>query len=172
MMKKNLAGAILIVVLVVIGFAFNAKGGSDNGAPEMQPQDAKIGKDNSVNVEKEIKELKERIKGREEKPVSEVFKNIKAFDPKMPAGKLPDIMGMWCKALGVNCKTCHMMDQFDSDDQIPKETARGMMQMVTNINTKELKNIKGMDDDSRVGCWTCHHGSKKPESGPPRSKNK
>ena len=172
MKNRNMVGAILILALVTIGFAFNVESGSGNGTPAVQPQDAKNLKNKSVDVEKEIKELKERIKGKEDKPVSEVFKNIKAFDPKMPAGKLPDIMGNWSKDLGVNCKTCHVMDQWDSDDQITKETARGMVQMVNNINAKELKNIKGLDSDTRIGCWTCHRGSKKPESNPPWAKHK
>jgi hypothetical protein len=170
MAKQFLAGVILMLTVLTMGFVFTAKKGQGAETPAVAPQDASAKKSSVVNVEKEIIELKARIKGKEDKPVSEVFKNIKAFDPKMPAGRLPDIMAMWCKTLGTNCKTCHLMDQFDSDDQIPKETARGMMQMVVNINTKELKNIKGMDENSRIGCWTCHRGNKKPESMPPRSK--
>jgi hypothetical protein len=170
MTSNRFAAGLITLILVTIGLTFNANSRPGNGNPSENPQDTKIRKDNSAGIEKEIKELKARIKGKEDKPVSEVFKNIKAFDPKMPAGRLPDIMAMWCKTLGVSCKTCHVAGEWDSDDQIPKETTRGMIQMVNNINTKELKSIKGMDEESRIGCWTCHRGSKKPESGPPRSK--
>ncbi|MFI5252426.1 MAG: c-type cytochrome [Bacteroidota bacterium] len=169
MKQSFIGGSILISALIIMGFVFIPASGSGTMSPAELAQDSAAQSDNSVNVEKEISKLKDAIKGKEDKPVTEVFKNIKAFDPKMPAGRLPDIMAMWCRTLGVTCKNCHLMGDWDKDDQIPKETARGMMQMVNDINTKTFKTIKGLDEDSRIGCWTCHRGRKKPESRPPRT---
>ena len=164
----------MIGFLVMVSFGFlsppQEKIGNrkppQGGWQEQQP-DTAAQRRIAGEVDKYLGEIRDQIKGKEEKPVSEVFKNIKALDPKMPAGRLPDIMGMWSRNLGVSCKVCHVAGDWDKDDQIPKESARGMMAMVAHINEKELPAIKGMDEGSRVGCWTCHRGQRHPQGRPP-----
>ena len=67
-------------------------------------------------------------------------------------------------SLGVRCDHCHVVGPqggFDKDEKKPKETARQMMQMVNDINTRAFEGRQ------RVGCATCHHGRTPPERTPP-----
>ena len=171
MIKRLLLGTMVaLFVLIVFGYVHSSaqerqrRGGGGGG---FQGPDSATMKANAAEIDKYLAEVNEQIKGKEEKPVTEVFKNIKALDPKMPSGRLPGIMAMWSRNLGVSCKTCHVVGEWDKDDQVPKESARGMMAMVNDLNTKTLPAIKGMDEGSRVGCWTCHRGQRHPQSRPP-----
>jgi len=69
-------------------------------------------------------------------------------------------MGSWCNVLGVTCKHCHVIDQWEKEDRPEKQIARDMAGMVNEINTHLLKNIKNLDSpEPKIGCWTCHRGS-------------
>ena len=126
--------------------------------------------DNRSIIEHELSELREKIAGREKQPASEVFKNIQLFKT-MEAGRLPGMMGFWSNALGVTCKHCHVVDQWEKEDRSEKQIARDMSGMVNEINTHLLKNIKNLDSpEPRIGCWTCHRGKVIPEFFPPREK--
>ena len=121
-------------------------------------------------VEQELAKLRGSIAGREKQPATEVFKNIQLFK-NMEAGRLPGVMGSWCNVLGVTCKHCHVIDQWEKEDRSEKQIARDMAQMVNEINTHLLKNIKNLDSpEPRIGCWTCHRGKLIPEFFPPRDK--
>jgi len=99
-----------------------------------------------------------------------VFKNIQ-LNKSMEAGRLPGMMGFWSNALGVTCKHCHVVDQWEKEDRPEKQIARDMVAMVGTINTDLLKKIKNLDSpEPRIGCWTCHRGKVIPEFFPPREK--
>jgi hypothetical protein len=126
-----------------------------------------------VDPEKEIAELLESIKGRESQPASQVFKNLQVFK-NMPAGRLPEVMGAYSRALGVACDHCHVMDHWEKEDKPEKQIAREMGQMVGEINGKLLRGIKNLKSENpRIGCATCHRGQVHPATrmvaGPPRS---
>ena len=153
----------LFAILLLVGTAAAAKAGSRT------PADTTAGK---IDPEKEIAELLESIKGREGQPASQVFKNIQAFK-EMPAGRLPEVMGAWTRALGVSCDHCHVVDQWEKEDKPEKQIARDMGTMVGEINGKLLKGIKNLKSENpRIGCATCHRGQVHPSmrmpGGPPR----
>jgi hypothetical protein len=93
----------------------------------------------------------------------EYFKNIKILKD-LPAEQLQPTMQFIAASLGVNCDHCHVRGPqggFDKDDKESKETARHMMQMVSDINTRAFEGRQ------QVGCATCHHGRTPPERTPP-----
>jgi Photosynthetic reaction centre cytochrome C subunit len=67
---------------------------------------------------------------------------------------------MWSMsiALGVTCDHCHTPPAFENDDKPTKQTARGMIQMVRELNAK---NFAGR---LQVTCFTCHQGGLRPKT--------
>ena len=123
-----------------------------------------------AQVEHELAELRERIAGHEKDPAPQVFKNIQMFKD-VEAGRVLGAMGFFSRALGVSCKHCHVVDQWEKEDKPEKQIARDMAAMVTEINSHLLKNIKNLDSpDPRIGCWTCHRGDVIPQRMPPRER--
>jgi hypothetical protein len=104
--------------------------------------------------------------GRDDKPAGEVFKNIQVLKA-LPAGQLRGVMGTWTRSLGVRCEACHIEGQFDKDDVPAKQVAREMVQMTGKINNDFLKGIKGLSDNPKISCYTCHRGNVKPETALP-----
>ena len=66
-------------------------------------------------------------------------------------------------SLGVQCTYCHVQGNFARDDNPRKNVARGMMRIVDQFN----KTFP--DGKQRIGCWTCHRGTAKPDITPPAS---
>jgi photosynthetic reaction center cytochrome c subunit len=64
-------------------------------------------------------------------------------------------------ALGVQCTFCHVQGDFASDDNPKKETARMMLTMARDINSKFP------DGKRHVTCYTCHRGATEPATEPP-----
>ena len=64
-------------------------------------------------------------------------------------------------ALGVQCTFCHVQGDFASDDNPKKETARNMLLMAREINSKFP------DGKRHVTCYTCHRGQTEPATEPP-----
>jgi hypothetical protein len=64
-------------------------------------------------------------------------------------------------ALGVQCTFCHVQGDFASDDNPKKETARMMLTMARDINSKFP------DGQRHVTCYTCHRGATMPATEPP-----
>ncbi len=93
------------------------------------------------------------------KPAEEAYKNIQMLKG-VPAERLPVIMGLFTRSLGVNCAHCHVAGDFASDSKPAKQTARKMYDMVNTTNRDSFGN------SGVVTCWTCHRGGVKPESQP------
>jgi photosynthetic reaction center cytochrome c subunit len=78
----------------------------------------------------------------------------------LPEGNIHMTMNYIATSLGVRCSHCHVSDSsgwhWPKDDKPQKRTARKMMQMVMDINTKTFG---GRND---VTCYTCHRGSTEP----------
>jgi photosynthetic reaction center cytochrome c subunit len=94
---------------------------------------------------------------------AEYFKNIKVLKD-LPAEQLRPTMEFIAASLGVQCNFCHVVGSqggFDKDEKKQKDTARHMMQMVADINTRAFEGRQ------QVGCATCHHGKTPPERTPP-----
>jgi hypothetical protein len=102
--------------------------------------------------------MQDQAKG-QEKTVEQVKKNIQALKG-LPASQLNMVMDYFAASLGVRCDHCHVIDAtgwyMDKDDKPTKRTARKMIQMVMDLNSKEF------GGRSAVTCYTCHHGSSEP----------
>ncbi len=86
-----------------------------------------------------------------------VPKNLKI----LPAdGNLIPTMRNFTVALGQQCTFCHVQDRA-SDENPKKETARHMIAMVNDINSKFP------DGKVHVSCYTCHRGASMPLVAPP-----
>jgi hypothetical protein len=83
-------------------------------------------------------------------------RNLQILKPE----ELRDNMMLFTRSLGVRCDYCHVEDRA-SDENPHKTTARMMLTMAHDINAKFP------DGKVHVTCYTCHHGSTKPETDPP-----
>ena len=88
-----------------------------------------------------VQQISKQIAGHEQEPSRQVFKNIQVdFLNKVPAGRLLLIMNQgYSRALGVDCKHCHVEDDFSKDDKRPKRCARDMALMHFDINQRLAK---------------------------------
>lgn len=91
-----------------------------------------------------------------ETPPEEAGKNIQVLKGISEAHR-EKVMDFMTTSLGVKCNHCHVIDtsgwHMDLDDKPAKRTARKMMQMVMDLNSKTFS---GRND---VTCYTCHRGS-------------
>ena len=111
-----------------------------------------------------VKQLSERIAGRENEPAERVFKNIRWLKG-VPAGRLLRIMnGGYSRALGVSCTHCHVEQDFASDDKRPKLAAREMAVMHRAINEQlsKMQNLESKAEERAINCSTCHRGAVNP----------
>jgi hypothetical protein len=74
--------------------------------------------------------------------------------------EVAQVMRTFTAGLGVQCDHCHVGDNFASDGNPNKETARRMLRMVQRIN-EEFPDRK-----MRVSCYTCHRGETVPKTVP------
>lgn len=124
--------------------------------------------ESAFDREAAIAKIKESIKGKEDQPAGEVFKNVKNFT-RMPAGRILAVMQMgFSKSLGVDCTHCHTPDDWASDEKAAKVIARDMQAMAAKINGDLLKNMTSLGGrQAVVNCTTCHRGSVKPATNMP-----
>jgi photosynthetic reaction center cytochrome c subunit len=95
--------------------------------------------------------------------VGQHYRNIKVMTD-LSCTELQLAMQSIAASLGVGCDHCHVTGPggaFDRDDKETKDTARAMMKMVAEINTRAF------EGRSIVACATCHHGESKPMRTPP-----
>jgi hypothetical protein len=108
-------------------------------------------------------------------PPAEPPKNLQVMPKDTPREEVITRMRAITQALGVQCGYCHIFEgagnpanDFASDTKQPKLTARVMMRMTGEINTKLAAEIKKPADQlTRVGCATCHRGSAIPKVDTP-----
>jgi len=138
---------------------------SPAAAPPQSAGTALVAAKDSVTLEREryVAEVRQKIAGKETLPASQVFKNIKMLTD-VPAARLLGIMNIgYGKSLGVSCTHCHTPGEWDKEDKTQKQTARDMSKMVATINNELLKNIPNLKGpDAIVNCTTCHRGQVKP----------
>jgi hypothetical protein len=105
------------------------------------------------------------------RPPEEKFKNLKVLPKNISDHTLDKVMEEFSKALGVECKFCHV--QIDStnwdmaSDQKPeKSVARKMIKMSNKINKEffRAKTKYGQEEAVlEIRCKTCHRGEPHPE---------
>jgi hypothetical protein len=119
--------------------------------------------DETLTLDQHVQALRESIKGREDLPATEVFKNIQVMK-NSSAGRLLSVMQMgFSKSLGVTCEHCHTPGKWEDDGKEAKKITREMSAMVGKINRELLPAIPGLADRKPiVNCTTCHRGQVKP----------
>ena len=92
------------------------------------------------------------------------YKSIKVLTA-MSDADIAKEMQAWTKALGERCTYCHEGNDYASDANPKKETARKMATMVTAINKTYL--------DGKASCMLCHRGVAVPDAdSAPATENK
>lgn len=101
--------------------------------------------------------------------IPDEFTNLTVLDQGMSRPELIGLMRSFSFDLGVRCNFCHVGEDpadltgydFASDEREPKRVARGMMRMVSRINSEHIPDA-GRTDGTQVGCGTCHRGVSNP----------
>jgi len=94
--------------------------------------------------------------------------NLKILPKDISTSDLLTIMKQYREQLGVQCGYCHAGDpathkmDFASDAKLEKATARIMMTMTSELNSKYISKLP-IVADQKVDCGTCHRGHAKPE---------
>jgi Photosynthetic reaction centre cytochrome C subunit len=113
-----------------------------------------------------LKQLTDRIQGRENDPAEQVFKNVQIpWLKTVPAGLFLRIMnGGYSRALGVSCTHCHVEEDFASDDKRQKRAAREMASMHRMINDAlgKMEHLEAPMTERSINCATCHRGAVSP----------
>ena len=90
-------------------------------------------------------------------------KNLKVLTPQELAS---GVMGKYAAAMGQRCNFCHVQGDFSSDEKPEKNTARMMITMVKDINSK-IAAAAGGTAKEYVTCYTCHRGKTEPDTVAP-----
>lgn len=91
-------------------------------------------------------------------PVEKTKKNIRVLQG-LPSSQLIPVMAFMSNSLGVTCGQCHTKE-WESDEKPAKETARKMIAMQRDINTRSF------DGKTVVTCNSCHQGHARPNGVP------
>jgi hypothetical protein len=151
-MRLGLPLAVIASMVAVASAQSPASAPSPAAAPSGTPPPY------AAENEKYVTAVQAAIKGKEDLPAKEVFKNVKTLGD-VPAARLLRTMQGFTRSLGVSCTHCHVADHFDSEDKDEKQVARDMMAMTRAINEDYLKKIKALEADKpSVNCFLCHRG--------------
>lgn len=105
------------------------------------------------------------------------FKNLKVLPDNISRDDLRKLMRQFTGDLGVECEFCHAAadpvtrrEDRASDANPAKETARYMIQMTDDLNTRYLEQMPDRRYADPITCGTCHRGEKHPSVfvAPPR----
>jgi photosynthetic reaction center cytochrome c subunit len=155
----------LLLLVSSVAVAAQAQSPSPSAAPAASPAGAAPSVSPppyAAEVDRYLADLQRAIKGKEDLPAKEVFKNVQILGD-VPAARLLRTMQSFTRALGVSCTKCHVPEHFESEDKDDKEVTRDMMKMTRAITEEYLRKIKALADDKpSVNCFTCHRGQAKP----------
>ncbi|HEX4577265.1 MAG TPA: c-type cytochrome [Edaphobacter sp.] len=101
--------------------------------------------------------------------------NLKVLPKSMTGDEINKLMHQYESDLGVDCEFCHARNaatkrnDFPSDANPLKDSARIMIKMTDDLNTKYLTQIIGdHKPDVPITCGTCHRGMAHPEAFVPK----
>src|SRR5215469_8250686 len=157
-------GVVGVLVAVLAGWKARGSEAQSQQAPPAAAQTAPKELSNQEINDAFVQQISKQIAGHEQEPAGQVFKNIQ-FLKKTPAARFLLIMNEgYSKGLGVNCKHCHVEDDFSKDDKRPKRCARDMAGMHFQINQQlaKMQNLAPSPNGHFINCSTCHHGSVDP----------
>jgi hypothetical protein len=123
---------------------------------------ALLGAADAPKEDPEVTRLLQQIKGKENRPAGEVFKNVQLLK-NVPAARFLRIMDAgYSRGLGIGCDHCHSEDRWEADEKRPKLAAREMIVLTNEIN-KRLESMENIDtSEPQINCTTCHRGYVKP----------
>ena len=148
----KLAGRLLTLALAATTAALCQPTTQEKSAPRTQ---APV---ENAELQRYLDEIRQRIRGKEDLPASQVFSNIHVLKD-VPAGRILPIMQVaFSASLGVDCSHCHVPGQWEKDDKEPKQVARKMWDFMFETNAR----LKLIRKDAAVNCTTCHRGETKP----------
>jgi Photosynthetic reaction centre cytochrome C subunit len=110
-------------------------------------------------------------KGGEESPSSlpsapSTPRNLKVLPKDIPPADLIGLMLRYSGELGVQCQFCHAEGpqgiDFVSDQSPAKQTARVMIGMLSDINTRYLAQVSDRRYSVPLTCGNCHQGQTTP----------
>jgi hypothetical protein len=94
--------------------------------------------------------------------------NLRILPKNSSAAEIKDLMERYNDELGVSCDYCHTRNpttqtlDYASDDNPTKQTARIMIAMLGEINTKYLAQLDDQKYAVLVSCGNCHRGQSDP----------
>jgi cytochrome c553 len=94
--------------------------------------------------------------------------NLQVLSKDSTAAEVRDLMEKYAAELGVACEYCHTRNpttqrlDYVSDDNPAKHTARVMIAMLNEINTKYLAQLDDQKYAVLVSCGNCHRGQTDP----------
>jgi cytochrome c553 len=99
-------------------------------------------------------------------PEKVVSPNVKVLTGLF-AQQFQEEMNLIVQGLGVTCNTCHVRNNFASEERPEKLKARQMLEMTKALNEKYFPDYKPKEGESvlgRVTCYTCHKGEATPKT--------
>ena len=103
-------------------------------------------------------------------------RNLRVLPKDSSAADIKILMDRYGQELGVKCEYCHTQDpqtqklDYVSDDNPAKQTARVMIAMLDEINTKYLAQLDDQKYAVPVSCGNCHQGQADPPTFDPGSR--
>lgn len=82
------------------------------------------------------------------------------------AQQFQEEMNLMVQGLGMTCNSCHVRNNFASEEKPEKLKARQMLEMTRAINQQFFPDYKPKDGESVLGkvtCYTCHKGETVPK---------
>ena len=107
--------------------------------------------------------------GEAPRPQMPAPKNLKVLPKDITSEHLIQMMRQFTGELGVKCEFCHAQNpetkrnDFASDANPVKESARFMISMTSDLNDKYLSEMPGRRHGDPITCGTCHQGHSHPE---------
>jgi photosynthetic reaction center cytochrome c subunit len=83
------------------------------------------------------------------------------------AQQFQEEMNLIVQGLGVTCNTCHVRNNFASEEKPEKLKARQMLAMTKTLNQEFFPDYKPKEGESVLGkvtCYTCHKGEAVPKN--------
>ena len=83
------------------------------------------------------------------------------------AQQFQEEMNFMVQGLGMSCNSCHVRNNFASEEKPEKLKARQMLEMTRAINKQFFPDYKPKEGESvlgRVTCYTCHKGETTPKN--------
>ncbi|MCI0563482.1 MAG: photosynthetic reaction center cytochrome c subunit family protein [Nitrososphaera sp.] len=167
---------ISVVLVIALGLIIMSwvKVSTSAAAQANSSQNSAIQEEKPFDQKQVLAELQKKIAGQEDKPAGEVFKNIQVpLFKRLPAKYFLGAMEfLFSKSIGVDCRHCHVVEQWEKDDKPTKQIGREMYALMLSIqgSLKKVSNLKSANPV--VTCYTCHRGQTKPEIELPELKKK